>query len=136
MRTECGRGRRQVVELVGPQLRSRADAAAALRLSAASPEDRTVVVLVCDPEERIVLAVDVAGAGVTDLAAVVELVAVAVHDQPGLHLIVGVFRESDSTVLDDDEAAAVAELITAADIAVRDVIVLAGDRWCSLGGGP
>lgn len=125
MRTRCGRARRQVVELVGPELQNRADVVAALRLSAASPEERTVVVLVCDGEERIVLALDFAGAGVTDLAAVVELVSVAVHDRPGLHLVVGIFRGTESAVLDDDETAAVAELITAADIAVRDVIVLA-----------
>lgn len=94
MRARCGREGRRMVELFGPELRSRADVVAALRLSAGSPGKRTVVVLVCDGDERIVLALDFAGAGVTDLAAVVELVAAAVHDRPGLHLIVGVFRET------------------------------------------
>lgn len=125
MRTRRGRARRQIVELVGPRLRSRADAVAALRLSAGSPEQRSVVVLVCDREDRIVLAVDVAGAGVTDVAGVVELVTAAVTDQRGTHLVVGIFREGESTVLDDEETAAMADLITAAGIAVGDVIVLA-----------
>ena len=124
MRTKCGAARRKVVELVGPQLRSRADAVAALRLSAGSPDDQTVVVLVCDREDRIVLAVDFAGAGVTDVAKVVELVAAAVGDQGGMHLVVGIFREGESTVLNDDETAAVAELATAG-VDVRDVIALA-----------
>lgn len=135
MRTNC-RGRRVAgAETVGPQLRSQADAVAALRLSVGSPEERSVVVLVCDAADRIVLAVDFAGAGVMELAQLVELVALAQPDPGRVRLAIGIFREETSSMLDDNETAAVAALgddCRAAGVGLRDVIVLAGHRWRSV----
>lgn len=135
MRTNC-RGRRGVgTETVGPQLRNQADAVAALRLSVGSPEERSVVVLVCDAADRIVLAVDFAGAGVMELARLVELVALAQQEPRSVRLVIGIFREGRSSMLDDDETAAVATLgdrCRAAGVGLREVIVLAGHRWRSV----
>ena len=138
MRTRCRNSDREVVELVGPRLSRAEDAVEALRLSAGTPDDEAVVVLVCDENQGVVLAVDFAGAGAKDAAQAIGFVLEALAGRRDLRLVVGIILEGMSPVLDADELDAVTELAVmcrAAAISLLDVIVVAGDEWCSLAEG-
>ena len=135
MRARCRQAERVAVELVGPRLSGPDEAVAALRVSAEQPEKEGVVVLVCDEHQRIVLAVDFPGAGVDRVAEAVGYVVEAAHGLGSMSLVAGLFRAGTSTNLDDEEVAAVADLLQScrsSRLHLLDVIVVAGHRWRSL----
>ena len=135
MRSACRRADREVVELVSPRLCSSEDAVAALRLSAGTPEGQSVVVLVCDDDQEIVLAVDFAGAGAWETADAVGIVVEAISGRGAMALVVGILVEGLSAELDDDELYAIGEVARicgAAGISLLDVIVVADDEWRSV----
>ncbi len=135
VRSTCRTADREVVELVSPRLCSSEDALAALRLSAGAPEGQSVVVLVCDDEQEIVLAVDFAGAGAWEAADAVGIVVEAISGRGAMALVVGVLVEGGSAELDDDELHAVGEVAKicgSAGISLLDVIVVADEEWLSV----
>lgn len=129
MRNGCGRNGQGSV---GVRLRSAADAAAAIRLSAGI-EDASVVVLICDDANRIVVAVDFAGAPAWGLPEAVDCVLDAVSE--GTVLVVGIVRRHDRGTVDEEEAEAIDDLIEscrAGDVCLRSVIVVSGEGWRSV----
>ena len=135
MRTRCKRANDELVELVGPRLSSPEDAVAALKLSAGTPDDESIVVLVCDEDQNIELAVDFAGAEVLDVVTAVGFVVEAMSGRTDRRLVVGLLFPGTSTILDTEELEAVAELVVVcrtAAVPLLDVLVVARDEWRSL----
>lgn len=135
MRTRCRRADDELVELVGPRLSSPEDAVAALRLSVGTPDDEAIVVLVCNEDRDVELAVDFAGAEVLDVVDAVGMVVEAMSGRTDLRLVVGLLWPGTSTILEEEELEAVAELAVmcrASDAPLLDVLVVAGDQWRSL----
>ncbi len=132
MRKKCGQGDRSstAVELVGPRLRDAGEAAEAVRLSSGPGGKESIVVLVCDEERRVLLAVDFEGAPPSAATAALECVLPAVAD--GSSLVVGLCRPGRSEVLDRFEAEAIEEmagLCRDTGIDLLYVIVLTDHRW-------
>ncbi|MGH9264044.1 MAG: hypothetical protein ACRD1D_05075 [Acidimicrobiales bacterium] len=116
-----------MVELVGPRLRDRDDAVAALRVSSTGDGPESIVVLVCDRDLRVLLAIDMEGAPASGVATAVGLVLQAVA--PESKLIVGLFRAGD---LDRAEVEAVKEaesLCLDHDVDLVDVFVVSECGW-------
>jgi hypothetical protein len=135
VRTRCRRADEELVELVGPRLSSPEDAVAALRLSAGTPDDESIIVLVCDEDQNVELAVDFAGGEVLDVVDAVGIVVEGLGGRTDLRLVVGLLFPGTSTVLDEEELEAVAELAVmcqAADVRLLDVLVVAREEWRSL----
>ncbi len=133
MGNRCGRKNGAPgLELARPALRSAGDAVAAIRMSAGGDDQESIVVLVCDDENRILLAVDFAGAPATRVCDVAELVLAAMDEEPVV--IVGLIRPRDSGVFTNAEVEAIEELAALcllSEVCLRDVIVVTGDRWRS-----
>ncbi len=133
MGKKCGRNSGAPgLELVRPRLRSAEDAVAAIRMSAGGDDTESIVVLVCDDDNRILLAVDFAEAPTTGVCDVAELVLSAVDE--GTVLVVGLIRPHDSGVFTNAEAEAIEELATLcllSEVCLRDVIVVTGNGWRS-----
>ena len=133
MGKRCGRNSGAPgLELVRPRLRSAEDAVAAIRMSAGGEDHESIVVLVCDDENRILLAVDFADAPATGVCDIAELVLSAVDE--GTVLVVGLIRPHDSGVFSNAEVAAIEELAAfclLSEVCLRDVIVLTGNGWRS-----
>ena len=133
MGKKCGRNSGAPgLELARPRLRSAEDAVAAIRMSAAGEDRESIVVLVCDDENRILLAVDFADAPTTGVCDVAELVLAAVDD--GSVLVVGLIRPHDSGVFTNAEVEAIEELAALcllSEVCLRDVIVVTGNGWRS-----
>ena len=129
MRNRCGR---TGVGSVGVRLRSAADAAAVIRLSAGA-EDESIVFLICDDDDRILLAVDFAGApghGVSEAADCVLEAVLA-----GTVLVVGIVRAHDPGTFDEEQAEAIDDLIESCqvnDVCLRSVIVVSDEGWRSV----
>ena len=122
MRTKCGRNEVAQVALVGPRLKSRDDMVAAMRLSAGG-EGECVVVLVCDEERRVTLALDFAGAPAVGAPQVVELVLAALVQEDRRGLAVGLFDTGDG----EPPGGVVGEigaLCRSAGVALLDVVVV------------
>lgn len=134
MRRKCGRSDQPAVsDLVGPRLCGGDDAARALRLSYGAHGKESIIVLVCDRDRRIVLAVDFEGAPAYGAAAVLECVVPAVP--PLSSVVVGLFRPGRSTTLDPWDLDAVREMAARCEeegITVLDVIVLNDFDWSSV----
>ncbi len=134
MGKRCGRNSGAPgVELARPRLRSAEDAVAAIRMSAGGDDQESIVVLVCDDENRILLAVDFADAPTTGVCDVAELVLSAVDE--GTVLVVGLIRRDDAGVLTNAEVEAIEELAALcllSDVCLRDVIVVTGTGWRSV----
>ena len=129
MRNRCGRNGQGSV---GVRLRSAADAAAAIRLSAGG-DDESIVFLICDDDDRILLAVDFAGAPASGVAEAADCVLDAVLESTAL--VVGIVRPHDPGTFDAEEAEAIDELIGScqvADVYLRAVIVVTGGGWRSV----
>jgi hypothetical protein len=108
------------------------DAVAAIRVSAGT-EDESIVVLVCDHENRIVFAVDFAGAPASGVCDAVECVLDAVLQ--GTVLVVGIVRPHDPGGFTDAEAEAINDLVESChidDVCLRDLIVVSRDGWRSV----
>jgi len=133
MGNKCGRNSGAPgVELVRPRLRSAEDAVAAIRMSAGGEGRESIVVLVCDDENRILLAVDFAEAPTTGVCDVAELVLAAVDDATAL--VVGLIRPHDAGVFTNAEVEAIEELAALcllSEVCLRDVIVVTGNGWRS-----
>ena len=134
MRNRCARASgAPASELIGPRLRTAEDAVAAIRLSAGDLDQESIVVLVCDDDNQVLLAVDFAGAPTTGVCDVVDLVLDAVHE--ATVLIVGLIRPHDTGVFTGAEAEAIEELVASClidDVRLRDIVVVTGDRWRSV----
>ncbi len=134
VRNRCGRVYpAPALELVGPRLRTAEEAVAAIRMSAGDENQESIVVLVCDEENRVVLAVDFAGAPTVDVCDVADLVLEAVHD--ATVLVVGLIRPHDTGVFTIAEVEAIVELVASClvdEVRLRDIIVVAGGRWRSV----
>lgn len=135
MRNRFGRGRQPLlIDVVGPRLHGAEDAVAALRVSAGRQDHGTIVVLVCDVDDRVVLAVAFDGAPAAKVMAVVECVLLAgaqAAGEPGA-LVVGLFPANGSTELDRLELAAVQEMAWECEdraVALLDVFVIGTHRW-------
>ncbi len=129
-----GRRSRPVLELVGPRLRGGEDAVAALRMSWAGVASESVVVLVCDGELGVMLAVELEEAPAAGVATAVGLVLEAVPE--GSKLVVGIFRRDGSMELDRLELEAVEGVAAACrrhGSQLVDVFVVAGDRSMRVG---
>ena len=135
MRKRCSRTDMLSVELVGPRLEGPDDAVDALRLSAGDAEHETIVVLVCDGERRIVVALDFPGAPAAVAPDVVGCVLAGLVGGRRHKLVVGLFRGARrSTALDASVVQAVDDLLAACDdaaVEVLDVLVVSGRRWRS-----
>jgi hypothetical protein len=133
MGNRCGRNSGAPgVELARPRLRSAEDAVAAIRMSAGGDDQESIVVLVCDDENRILLAVDFADAPTTGVCDVTELVLSAVDE--GAVLVVGLIRPHDPGVFTNAEVEAIEELAALcllSEVCLRDVIVVTGNGWRS-----
>ena len=133
MGRKCGRNSGAPgLELVRPRLRNAEDAVAAIRMSAGGEDQESIVVLVCDDENRILLAVDFAEAPTTGVCNVAELVLAAVDE--GTVLVVGLIRPNDSGVFTNAEVEAIEELTALcllSEVCLRDVIVVTGNGWRS-----
>lgn len=133
MGNRCGRNNGAPgIELARPRLRSAEDAVAAIRISAGGDDQESIVMLVCDDENRIVLAVDFAGAPTTGVCDVAELVLAAMDEEPVL--VVGLIRPHDSGAFTNTEVEAIEQLAMLclfSDVCLRDVIVVSRDRWRS-----
>ena len=132
MRKRCGQGDRSstAVHLVGPRLRDAGEAAEAVRLSYGSGGRESIVVLVCDEERRVLLAVDFEGVPSSAATAALECVLPAVAD--GSSVVVGLCRPGRSDVLDGLEAEAIEEmagLCRETGIGLLYVIVLTDHGW-------
>ena len=126
MRNRCGRNGQRSVDV---RLRSAADAAAAIRLSAGA-EDESIVVLICDDASRIQVAVDFAGAPAWGVPEAVDCVLDAVWE--GTVLVVGIVRRDDPGTFDEEEAEAIDDLIESChlrDVCLRSVIVVSEEGW-------
>lgn len=134
MGRKCGRNSGAPgLELVRPQLRSADDAVAAIRMSAGSEDQESIVVLVCDDDNHILLAVDFAEAPTTGVCDVAELVLAAVDE--GSVLVVGLIRPHDAGLFTDAEVEAIEELAALcllSEVCLRDVIVVTGNGWRSV----
>ena len=129
MRKGCGRRRPAPVTLVGPRLRGRDDAVAALWLSSGGAARESIVVLVCDHEYRVRLAVELEGAPADGVATAVDLILESVPD--AAKLVVGMFRAGGPAALEPRELEAVNEAASACGrhgVQLVDVIVMDGDR--------
>ena len=136
MRNRCGRAG---AALVGPRLLDREDAVAALRLSAGQSDARSIVVLVCDGDDRVVLGVAFDGAPAVAVGAAIDCVLPALATRGAeSSLVVGLFRAAvEPTELDRVELAAVQEMAAECDdqgVALLDVVVISGDTWQSVAG--
>lgn len=134
MRNRCGRAG---VALVGPRLLDREDAVAALRLSAGGGDARSIVVLVCDGDDRVVLGVTFDGAPVVGVGAAIDCVLPALATRRAESgLVVGLFRgAAEPAELDRVELAAVQEMAAECDdqgVALLDVVLIRGDGWQSV----
>jgi len=133
MGNRCGRNNGAPgLELVRPRLRNTEDAVAAIRMSAGGEDTDSIVVLVCDDENRILLAVDFAEAPTTGVCDVAELVLAAVDE--GSALVVGLIRPHDAGVFTNAEVEAIEELAALcllSEVCLRDVIVVTGNGWRS-----
>ena len=134
MRNRCGRASgAPASELIEPRLRSVEDAVAAIRMSAGDLHEESIVVLVCDDENQVLLAVDFAEAPTTGVCDVVDLVLDAVDE--ATVLIVGLIRPHDTGVFTIAEAEAIEELVASClvdEACLRDIVVITGDRWRSV----
>ena len=134
MGKRCGRNSGAPgLELVRPQLRSADDAVAAIRMSDGGEHQQSIVVLVCDVENKILLAVDFAEAPTTGVCDVAQLVLAAVDE--GSVLVVGLVRPHESGVFTNAEVEAIEELAALcllSEVCLRDVIVVTGDGWRSV----
>ncbi len=134
MGRKCGRNSGAPgLELVRPRLRSADDAVAAIRMSAGGEDQESIVVLVCDDDNRILLAVDFAEAPTTGVCDVAELVLAAVDE--GTVLVVGLMRPHDAGVFTNAEVEALEELAALcllSEVCLRDVIVVTGNGWRSV----
>ena len=132
MRKKCGRGARspEVVGLVGPCLCDVGAAAEAVRLSYGSGGRESIVVLVCDSDRRVVLAVDFEGATASAATAVLDCMIEAVPKESAL--VVGLVRPGRSPYLDRFETGAVqemADLCRRSGIGLLHVIVANDEGW-------
>jgi hypothetical protein len=132
VRKKCGRGERspEVVELVGPCLRDAREAAEAVRLSYGSGGKESIVILVCDPDRRVVLAVDFEGAPASAATAVLDCMIEAVPEESAL--VVGLVRPGGSAYLDRFESEAVREMADVCrltGIGLLYVIVANDEGW-------
>lgn len=136
VRNRCGRGNEPPVRELGPRLYSAEEAVAALRLSAgAGAEGReSIVVLVCDPDRRIGLAVEFEGAPATGATEALACVLPAVP--AGSSLVVGLFRRGETGPdLDHLELVAVEDMASScrrSGVGLLAVIVVSSDGWRSL----
>jgi hypothetical protein len=110
-------------------------AASAIRLSAPPSAGPAVVVLLCDAERRILLAVTVDTAPPTAVPRVVDLV-LAVSSSAGVRgIVVGIVRERLGQYLPKPDAAALAGLeprCAAAGVDLLDVLMVGPRGWRSL----
>lgn len=135
MGARCERTTCVDTRLVGPRLEGPDDAVAVLRLSARSDAREAIVVLVCDEDRRVLLALEVTATPVQGVARVAGCVVAALPEAMSASLVVGLFRGAGSTFLDGGELAAVEDLGSRCEtvgLTLLDVIVVSGHRWRSL----
>jgi hypothetical protein len=110
-------------------------AASAIRLSAPPAAGPAVVVLLCDADHRLLLAVTVDGAPPTAVPRVVDLV-LAVSRSAGVSgIVVGMVRERLGQYLPKPDAASLAGLearCAAVDVNLLDVLLVGPRAWRSV----
>ena len=110
-------------------------AASAIRLSAPPAAGPAVVVLLCNAEHRLLLAITVDGAGATAVPRVVHLV-LAVAESAGVAgIVVGIVRERLGQYLPKPDAAALEgleALCAAAGVSLLDVLLVGPRGWRSV----
>jgi len=118
-----------------PILSGPAHAASAIRLSAPPAEGPAVVVLLCDPDHRLLLAITVDGADATAVPRVVDLV-LAVADSAGVAgIVVGIVQERLGQYLPKRAAAALVGLearCAAAGVRLLDLLLVGPRGWRSV----
>jgi hypothetical protein len=121
-------------EEAAPVLSGPSDAARVVRLSV-SPDDRqALVLLLCDPDHRLVLAVVVEGAPITSVGAAVDLVLQVAEPAGVIGLVIGIVRSRGGR-LSKAEVASLAGLVSrceAAGVDLLDVLVVGRRRWRSI----
>ena len=118
MNVACNNSRRSEA---GPVLAGPSDAAAVVRLSVGSAHKQAVVLLLCDPEHRLLLAITVEGAPVTGVSRALDLV-LQVADSGGIAgVVVGIVRGRGGR-LSRAEEASLAGLLTRCDGAGVDLL--------------
>ena len=110
MRKKCERGGRAAAALEpgGPHLWDAEEAAEAVRLSCGWGGRESIVVLVCDEERRVLMAVEFEQASASDATAVVDLMALVLPETTWL--VIGLCRPKGSRFLDRFETEAVQEM--------------------------
>lgn len=118
-----------------PVLTGPADAVAAIRLSAPPAEGPAIVVLLCDRDHRLLLAVVVEGAGAEAVRSIIDLVA-AVADPAGVAaIIVGIVRDRLGGFLPKREGDGLRGVVTrceAAGVEMLDVVLVGPRGWRSV----
>lgn len=118
-----------------PVLTGPADAVAAIRLSAPPAEGPAVVVLLCDRDHRLVVAVVVEGAGAEAVRSIIDLV-VAVADPAGVAgVIVGIVRDRLGSFLpkrEGDRLRGIVSRCEAAGVDVLDIVLVGPRAWRSV----
>ena len=118
-----------------PVLRGPSHAAAAIRLSSPPSDGPAVVMLLCDPSHRVVLAVVVDGATAESVPQAVGL-ALEVAEPAGVGgIVIGIVRERLGQYLPKPEAAALAGLVdrcTGRGVALLDVLMVGPRGWKSV----
>jgi hypothetical protein len=115
--------------LAGPD-----DAAAAIRLSAPPADGPSVVVLLCDADHRLILAITVDGAPATAVPRVIDLVLQVAESGGVAAVVVGIVRPRLER-LSRPEAVALGGLLFRCDagrVQLLDVLLVGPRRWRSL----
>ena len=118
-----------------PVLTGPAQAAAAIRLSSPPADGPAVVLLLCDADHRLVLAVVVDGASAAGVPSVVNL-ALAVAEPAGVAgIVIGIVQERLGQYLPKPEVAALAGLAdrcTSRGVALLDLLLVGPRAWRSV----
>ena len=119
MNVACNNSRRPEA---GPVLSGPSDAAAVVRLSVAPAHHQAIVLLLCDAEHRLLLAITVEGAAVTGVGRAVDVV-LQVADSGGVAgLVVGIVRGGRGGRLTKAEESSLAGLLARCDGAGVDLL--------------
>ena len=117
-----------------PVLAGPSDAARVVRLSV-SPHDRqAIVLLLCGPDHRLVLAIVVEGAGVTSVRNAVDLVLEVAEPGGITGLVVGIVRSRGGR-LSKAEVGSLAGLVSRCDaggVDLLDVLIVGRRHWRSI----
>ncbi|MDQ3978766.1 MAG: hypothetical protein M3314_04340 [Actinomycetota bacterium] len=121
-------------EEAGPVLSGPSDAARIVRLSVSPDDQQAIVLLLCGPDHRLLLAVTVAGAPISGVRRAVDLVLQVAESGGITGLVIGLVRRRGGR-LSGEELAALAGLVHRCDQAgvdLLDVLVVGRRHWRSV----